>query len=124
MAARDLRQLPVVDRHAVKRVIGLVDRQAITTAYNTALTKQAIADRITANKIANISTNKLDNNKLDKPESKLNEKVEDQIVHPSINNLDRLKKQSEVPSLPEVEVSNSHIPTQDLTSPHQLAETP
>ncbi|MEE3717154.1 chloride channel protein [Tumidithrix elongata RA019] len=123
MAARDLRQLPVVDRNAVKRVIGLVDRQAITTAYNTALTKQAIADRITANKIANTSTNKLDN-KLDKPESKLNEKVEDLIVHPVINNSERLKKQSEMPSILEVEVPDAHVPSQDVTSPHQLAETP
>jgi H+/Cl- antiporter ClcA len=50
MAARDLRQMPVVDRHQPKRVIGMVDRLAITTAYNTALTKRAIAARITATK--------------------------------------------------------------------------
>jgi signal-transduction protein with cAMP-binding, CBS, and nucleotidyltransferase domain len=48
MATRDLRQMPVVDRHQPKRVIGMVDRLAITTAYNTALTKRAIAARITA----------------------------------------------------------------------------
>ncbi|PZO45124.1 MAG: chloride channel protein [Pseudanabaena frigida] len=48
MATRDLRQMPVVDRNHPKRVIGMVDRQAITTAYNTALTKRAIAARITA----------------------------------------------------------------------------
>jgi len=50
MAARDVRQLPVVDRHITSRVLGIVDRQAITTAYSTALTKQAIADKISANK--------------------------------------------------------------------------
>jgi len=50
MATRDLRQMPVVDRHQPKRVIGMVDRLAITTAYNTALTKRAIAARITATK--------------------------------------------------------------------------
>jgi signal-transduction protein with cAMP-binding, CBS, and nucleotidyltransferase domain len=48
MAARDLRQMPVVDRNQPKRVIGMVDRLAITTAYNTALTKRAIAARMTA----------------------------------------------------------------------------
>jgi hypothetical protein len=42
--------MPVVDRHQPKRVIGMVDRLAITTAYNTALTKRAIAARITATK--------------------------------------------------------------------------
>jgi H+/Cl- antiporter ClcA len=47
MATRDLRQMPVVDRHHPKRVIGMVDRLAITTAYNTALTKRAIAARMT-----------------------------------------------------------------------------
>ena len=47
MSTRDLRQMPVVDRNQPKRVIGMVDRLAITTAYNTALTKQAIAARIT-----------------------------------------------------------------------------
>lgn len=46
MSTRDLRQMPVVDRNQPKRVIGMVDRLAITTAYNTALTKQAIAARI------------------------------------------------------------------------------
>ncbi len=50
MAARDVRQLPVVDRHSTSRVLGIVDRQAIATAYSTALTKQAIAEKITANK--------------------------------------------------------------------------
>jgi H+/Cl- antiporter ClcA/predicted transcriptional regulator len=50
MATRDLRQMPVVDRHQPKRVIGMVDRLAITTAYNTALTKRAIAAKITATK--------------------------------------------------------------------------
>ncbi|NJK35436.1 MAG: CBS domain-containing protein [Oscillatoriales cyanobacterium SM2_2_1] len=48
MAARDLRQLPVVDRHQTKRVIGVVDRQAIATAHATALTKRAIAEKISA----------------------------------------------------------------------------
>jgi H+/Cl- antiporter ClcA/predicted transcriptional regulator len=51
MATRDLRQLPVVDRHLPKRVIGLIDRQVITTAYNTALTRQAITDRMAAQKL-------------------------------------------------------------------------
>ena len=50
MATRDLRQMPVVDRHQPKRVIGMVDRLAITTAYNTALTKRAIAAKITSTK--------------------------------------------------------------------------
>jgi len=50
MATRDLRQMPVVDRNQPKRVLGMVDRLAITTAYNTALTKRAIAARITATK--------------------------------------------------------------------------
>jgi len=53
METRDLRQLPVVDRNIISRVLGIVDRQTITTAYSTALTKQAIADKIAANK-ANI----------------------------------------------------------------------
>jgi H+/Cl- antiporter ClcA len=66
MATRDLRQMPVVDRNQPKRVIGMVDRLAITTAYNTALTKRAIAARMTAIKAtaaiganvgANISAN-------------------------------------------------------------------
>lgn len=48
MATRDLRQMPVVDRNQPKRVIGMVDRLAITTAYNTALTKRAITARMTA----------------------------------------------------------------------------
>lgn len=50
METRDLRQLPVVDRNISTRVLGIVDRQTITTAYSTALTKQAIADKITTNK--------------------------------------------------------------------------
>lgn len=58
MATRDLRQMPVVDRHQPKRVIGMVDRLAITTAYNTALTKRAIAARITATKLTVPITNK------------------------------------------------------------------
>ena len=68
MATRDLRQMPVVDRNQPKRVIGMVDRLAITTAYNTALTKRAIAARITAIKpnlpIPNVAavTNGLSNN--------------------------------------------------------------
>jgi signal-transduction protein with cAMP-binding, CBS, and nucleotidyltransferase domain len=58
MATRDLRQMPVVDRNQPKRVIGMVDRLAITTAYNTALTKRAIAARMTAIKpIAVIAAN-------------------------------------------------------------------
>ena len=56
MATRDLRQMPVVDRHQPKRVIGMVDRLAITTAYNTALTKRAIAARMTEIKSAAIIT--------------------------------------------------------------------
>jgi H+/Cl- antiporter ClcA len=78
MATRDLRQMPVVDRHQPKRVIGMVDRLAITTAYNTALTKRAIAARITATKptlpvaaihataITNGSSNVSSNNASDK----------------------------------------------------------
>lgn len=56
MATRDLRQMPVVDRHQPKRVIGMVDRLAITTAYNTALTKRAIAARMTTIKSVPIAT--------------------------------------------------------------------
>ncbi len=54
METRDLRQLPVVDRNITSRVLGIVDRQTITTVYSSALTKQAIADKIsaTADKIA------------------------------------------------------------------------
>lgn len=65
MATRDLRQMPVVDRNQPKRVIGMVDRLAITTAYNTALTKRAIAARITAIKptvvVTNTATNTIAN---------------------------------------------------------------
>jgi H+/Cl- antiporter ClcA len=50
METRDIRQLPVVDRNIITRVLGIVDRQTITTAYSTALTKQAIADKIAAYK--------------------------------------------------------------------------
>ena len=50
MDARDLRQLPVVDRHLTSRVVGMVDREAINNAYSMALTKQAIADKIASNK--------------------------------------------------------------------------
>jgi H+/Cl- antiporter ClcA/predicted transcriptional regulator len=50
MATRDLQQLPVVDRNSTSRVVGMVDRQAITAAYTNALTKQAIADKIASNK--------------------------------------------------------------------------
>ncbi|AFY73933.1 chloride channel protein EriC [Synechococcus sp. PCC 7502] len=50
METRDLRQLPVVDRNITSRVLGIIERQAITTAYSTALTKQAIADKIAATK--------------------------------------------------------------------------
>jgi H+/Cl- antiporter ClcA len=50
MAARDLQQLPVVDRNSTSRVVGMVDRQAITSAYTNALTKQVIADKIASNK--------------------------------------------------------------------------
>ncbi|MFN5748667.1 MAG: chloride channel protein [Pseudanabaena sp.] len=60
MATRDLRQMPVVDRNQPKRVIGMVDRLAITTAYNTALTKRAIAARITPTK-PNTSTSNTNN---------------------------------------------------------------
>ncbi len=50
MAARDLQQLPVVDRHSTSRVVGIVDREAIASAYTNALTKQAIANKIASNK--------------------------------------------------------------------------
>ncbi len=56
MSTRDLRQMPVVDRNQPKRVIGMVDRLAITTAYNTALTKQAIAARITSKPVMPINS--------------------------------------------------------------------
>jgi CBS domain-containing protein len=46
MAVRDLRQLPVVDRHLQKRVVAIVDKVAIATAYESALTKSAIAEQI------------------------------------------------------------------------------
>lgn len=88
MATRDLRQMPVVDRHQPKRVIGMVDRLAITTAYNTALTKKAIAARLTtikpnvpaiangsANIPNNISNNGFSNNANDKGNDKDNNSV-------------------------------------------------
>ncbi|MFN3926533.1 MAG: chloride channel protein [Pseudanabaenaceae cyanobacterium] len=45
MAVRDLRQLPVVDRQFHKKVVGLVDKLVIATAYESALAKVAIADQ-------------------------------------------------------------------------------
>jgi H+/Cl- antiporter ClcA len=111
MATRDLRQMPVVDRHQPKRVIGMVDRLAITTAYNTALTKRAIAARITATKltvpitnntyttISNISSNGSSNipsnsandksNDKDNNLSSLNNSLSNTLDSTSTNNLDR-----------------------------------
>ncbi|MEA5478284.1 chloride channel protein [Pseudanabaena galeata UHCC 0370] len=85
MATRDLRQMPVVDRHQPKRVIGMVDRMAITTAYNTALTKRAITARITATKstvpIANNTytaiTNGASNGSSNIPSNSANDKSND-----------------------------------------------
>jgi H+/Cl- antiporter ClcA len=85
MATRDLRQMPVVDRHQPKRVIGMVDRLAITTAYNTALTKRAITARITATKstvpIANNTytaiTNGASNGSSNIPSNSANDKSND-----------------------------------------------
>ena len=85
MATRDLRQMPVVDRHQPKRVIGMVDRLAITTAYNTALTKRAITARITATKstvpIANNTytaiTNVASNGSSNIPSNSANDKSND-----------------------------------------------
>ncbi len=85
IATRDLRQMPVVDRHQPKRVIGMVDRMAITTAYNTALTKRAITARITATKstvpIANNTytaiTNGASNGSSNIPSNSANDKSND-----------------------------------------------
>ncbi|WP_103668311.1 chloride channel protein [Pseudanabaena sp. BC1403] len=111
MATRDLRQMPVVDRHQPKRVIGMVDRLAITTAYNTALTKRAIAARITATKstvpianntytsITNISSNGSSNissngandktNNKDNNLSNLNNSISNTLDSTLTNNLNR-----------------------------------
>jgi len=56
MAVRDLRQLPVVERHLQKRVVALVDKLAIATAYESALTKAAIAEQIKISLEKNLST--------------------------------------------------------------------
>ncbi len=111
MATRDLRQMPVVDRHQPKRVIGMVDRLAITTAYNTALTKRAIAARITATKVigsitnntyttisnvsnsgsSNIPSNSANDKSNDKDNnlSSLNNSLSTPLDSTSINNLDK-----------------------------------
>jgi len=111
MATRDLRQMPVVDRHQPKRVIGMVDRLAITTAYNTALTKRAIAARITATKstlpianntyttitngssngAGNITSNSANDKSNDKENnlSSLNNSLSNTLDSTSTNNLDR-----------------------------------
>jgi CBS domain-containing protein len=110
MATRDLRQMPVVDRHQPKRVIGMVDRLAITTAYNTALTKRAITARITATKstapiantytaitngssngASNIPSNSANdkNNDKDNNLSNLNNSLSNTLDSTSTNNLNR-----------------------------------
>ncbi len=111
MATRDLRQMPVVDRHQPKRVIGMVDRLAITTAYNTALTKRAITARITATKStvpianntytaitnvasngsSNISSNSANDKSNDKDNnlSNLNNSLSNTLDSTSNNNLNR-----------------------------------
>ncbi len=111
MATRDLRQMPVVDRHQPKRVIGMVDRLAITTAYNTALTKRAIAARITATKLtvpitnntyttvtngssngsSNIPSNSANDKSNDKDNnlSSLNNSLSNTLDSTSSNNLDK-----------------------------------
>ena len=111
MATRDLRQMPVVDRHQPKRVIGMVDRLAITTAYNTALTKRAITARITATKstvpianntytaITNVASNGSSNipsnsandksNDKDNNLSNLNNSLSNTLDSTSSNNLNR-----------------------------------
>jgi CBS domain-containing protein len=108
MATRDLRQMPVVDRHQPKRVIGMVDRLAITTAYNTALTKRAITARITATKStvpianntytaitngssngsSNIPSNSANDKSNDK-DNNLNNSLSNTLDSNSINNLNR-----------------------------------
>ncbi len=96
MATRDLRQMPVVDRHQPRRVIGMVDRLAITTAYNTALTKRAIAARITAIKpiapaitpVAAGTNNISSNNANDKDHDKDNN-LNNTLNNNSNNNLKR-----------------------------------
>jgi CBS domain-containing protein len=45
MAVRDLRQLPVVDRQLQKKVVGIVDKLVIASAYESALAKVAIAEQ-------------------------------------------------------------------------------
>lgn len=46
MAIRDLRQLPVVDRQSHNRIVGVVDKLMIATAYESALARSAITDHI------------------------------------------------------------------------------
>jgi len=46
MAIRDLRQLPVVDRQSKTRIVGIVDKLMIATAYESALARSAIADHL------------------------------------------------------------------------------
>jgi hypothetical protein len=100
--------MPVVDRHQPKRVIGMVDRLAITTAYNTALTKRAITARITATKStvpianntytaitngssngsSNIPSNSANDKSNDK-DNNLNNSLSNTLDSNSINNLNR-----------------------------------
>jgi CBS domain-containing protein len=110
MATRDLRQMPVVDRNQPKRVIGMVDRLAITTAYNTALTKRAIAARITAIKppvaIPNVTAAITSNNTNDKSNDKDNNlnnafgNTSDSNLNSNLNNSlnNSLSKESDIHS--------------------------
>jgi len=111
MATRDLRQMPVVDRHQPKRVIGMVDRLAITTAYNTALTKRAITARITATKlnvpIANTFT--AINNGASNGASNISSNIINDKSNDKDNNLSNLSN-----------LNNSLINTLDITSANNL----
>jgi CIC family chloride channel protein len=44
LGARDLNQLPVVDRETGKRVVGIINRRDIVTAYNRALMKRSLGE--------------------------------------------------------------------------------
>jgi H+/Cl- antiporter ClcA/CBS domain-containing protein len=54
MAARDLHQLPIIDRDHPGQILGIIDRQTITNAFNNVLTKQAITEKIASSKAESI----------------------------------------------------------------------
>ncbi len=54
MAARDLHQLPIIDREHQGQILGIIDRQAITNAFSNVLTKQVITQKIASSKAEQI----------------------------------------------------------------------